>query len=182
MKDIDVITKKFQDAQEFNKTLSHHLNDKLRFNGKSAMEWKKYFKINIPDEVNPMILVELNREIFEKYQEASAYRDAENIQLTILEQSKADKFNAAYNHARTEHQKEFKKNLSADSCKVAATLAIKDLEDAISNQKVAKDFWKSTCDTLTELRKLLEAMGYALSADARLNANVNVYENRQHRS
>lgn len=177
--DIARISQKVKDAQEFNNVLSQHLKDNLRFNGKSAQEWKKYFKVNIPDEVNPITLVELNKELFRKYQEAAAYRDQQNIQLTILSQSKTDKYNAAFHKARMDHQKEYKKNLSAESCKVVATLAIKDIEDAISNQSIAKDFWKSTCDTLTELRKLLEAMGYALSADARLNNNFNVYENKK---
>ena len=62
--------------------------------------------------------------------------------------------------------------LAAESCKVAATLAVGDLENAISNQKVIHSFWVKTCDTLTEMRKLLELVGYALAGDARVQRDI----------
>ena len=174
MKDIEAITEQFNNAQSFNDNLSGYLNDNLKFGDKSPREWKKHFFVKLPSHIEFNNLVEIASEIFTKYQQASAMRDKENMQLTILEQSIKDKHNAAYQHARDEHEKKFKKGLSAKSCEVAADLAVKDLEDAISNQKVARDFWKSTCDTLTELRKLLEMMGYALSNDARVSKGFTV--------
>jgi hypothetical protein len=89
--------------------------------------------------------------------------------MTILEQAKFEKYHTAYQAARSRTEKEFGKPLAAESCKVEATLATKHLEDAIANQKVIKDFWNKTCETLTELRKLVEVMGYALSGDAKVS-------------
>jgi hypothetical protein len=175
MKDIDRIVQKFKDAQDFNYKLSEHLKESLVLDGKTPYQWKKHFKVDIPDEVNPMIILELCADVFTKYQEAAMYRDKQTMQLTILEQSKEDKYNFAFHKARKDHEEKFKKNLSAKSCEIEATLAIKDIKDAIANQKIVKDFWKSTCDTLTELRKLLEMMGFALNTDARINNEVKFY-------
>lgn len=175
MKEIESIAKQFNNAQDFNGQLSSYLNDNLKFGDKSPKEWKQYFFVRLPDNIDFPNLVDIAAEIFDKYQRAASLRDKETMQLTILEQSRIDKYHTAYQGARDEHEKKFNKGLAAKSCEVAANLAVKDLEDAISNQKVAKDFWKTTCDCLTELRKLLEMMGYALSNDARVDRAFNVY-------
>ena len=175
MKEIETIAKQFNNAQEFNSKLNEYLNANLRFGDKSPKEWKQHFFIKIPEQIEFHNLVELASEIFIKYQQAAALRDKENMQLTLLEQSVKDKYNTAYQKARTDHEQKFNKGLAARSCEIAADLAVKDLEDAISDQKVARDFWKATCDTLTELRKLLEMMGYALSNDVKVSRDFNVF-------
>jgi len=174
MEEIEGMISQFRSAQEFNAALNDYLNDNLKFGDKSPKEWKKYFRVKIPDEITFPVLIKLAAEIFEKYQIAAMLRDKETIQLTIIEQSRIDKYNMAYQQAQDESRQKFKKNLAAKSCEIAADLATKDIEDAISHQKIAKDFWKGTCDTLTELRKLLESMGYALSNDVRVNRDFNI--------
>lgn len=175
MKEIETITKQFNASQDFNKQLSSYLDKNLKFGDKSPKEWKQYFYVKLPSRIEFANLVEISAELFNKYQQASSFRDKETMQLTILEQSRIDKFHTAYQSVRDDHEKKFNKALAAKSCEVSANLAVKDLEDAISNQKVAKDFWKTTCDCLTELRKLLEMMGYALSNDARVSRDFNVF-------
>jgi len=175
MKDVEIIAKKFNNAQEFNNQLSSYLTENLKFGDKTPKEWKQYFFIKIPSEISLASIVDLSAEIFSKYQQAAVYRDKETMQLTIMEQAKVDKYHAAYQDERKEHEQKFNKTLAAKSCEVAAQLKIKELEDAISNQKVARDFWKATCDTLTELRKHIETMNWALAADARLNKDINIY-------
>lgn len=175
MKDIQLITQQFNNAQEFNNELSDYLDTNMMFGSKTPKEWKKEFFIELPENIDFENVIQISAELFTKYQRASYLRDKETMQLTILEQSRIDKYNTAYNNVRTEHEEKFNKGLAAESCKIAANLAVKDLEDAISNQKVAKDFWKSMCDTLVELRKLVDMMGYALANDARIGRELNIY-------
>lgn len=175
MKEIETISKQFNNAQDFNQKLSTYLDANLKFGDRSPKEWKQYFFVRLPERIEFENIVEIASELFNKYQQASALRDKETMQLTLIEQSRIDKFHTAWQSARDEHEKKFNKGLAAKSCEVAANLAVKDLEDAISNQKVAQEFWKKTCDCLTELRKLLEMMGYALSNDARVSRDFNVF-------
>lgn len=177
MINIDKFSEEFRKAQEFNNSLASYLDENLKFGQKTPKEWKQYFFIKLPENIDFHNLIEINREIFIKYQQAAAYRDKETIQLTMLEQTKIDKYNTVYNDVRTKHEQKFNKGLAADSCRIAAELEIKDLRDAISNQKVTRDFWKSTCDVLTELRKLVEQMGYALASDAKISREMNFYMN-----
>jgi hypothetical protein len=140
-------------------------------------QWKEYFLIKIPDEINFSTVIEVASQIFEKYQRAAYFRDKQTVQMSILEQAKVEKYHTAYQAARNKNEREFGKPLAAESCKTAANLATLDLEDAISNQRVIRDFWNKTCDTLTELRKLLELMARALSGDAYISRDFVVKGN-----
>lgn len=161
------IARKLQDTQEFCNIIKDHLGQNFLVEGKTMVEWKKYFKIAIPEEISFATIVNLGQEIWMKYQRAAYFRDAQQVQLAIMEQSKSDRYNTTYNNLRADTQQKTGKPLAAESCKIAATLAVQELDNAISNQRVIHTFWVKTCDTLTELRKLLELMGYALSGDAR---------------
>jgi len=164
---LDKLSKRLNDTQDFCHSVSGYLKEGFLIEGKTMEAWKRHFRIKIPDEINFSTLVQLSQEIMTKYQRAAFYRDSQQVSLAIMEQNKAEKYLAEWNNARIETQQKTGKPLAAESCKVAATLAVKDLEAAISNQKVIHTFWVKTCDTLTEMRKLIELIGYALSGDAR---------------
>jgi len=166
------IAQKLKETQDFCSAVENHLKDNFLIEGKTMAEWKKYFKIAIPNDISFSTVVDLSQEIWMKYQRSAFFRDSQQVQLAIMEQSKSDKYNTTYNDIRADTQRKTGKPLAAESCKIAATLEVKDLDSAISNQKVIHTFWVKTCDTLTELRKLLELMGYALSGDARIQRDV----------
>lgn len=167
-----------QEAQEFNDKLADFLSENFVMGGRTMTDWKRHLYVRIPEEVTYPILIKLSREITEKYQEAAKYRDEQTVQLAILEQTRGSRFNEAYTKARTASEEKFGKPLAADSCKVAASLAIKDIEDAISHQKVVQDFWKSSCVTLVEVRKNVEIMARALSGDAFAQRDMVVKDSR----
>jgi hypothetical protein len=174
MESIDKLANRLKDTQQFCSAVEDHLSKNFLVEGKSLIAWKKYFRIKVPDEFNFMSVVSLAQDIMKKYQQAAVFRDAQQVNLTIMEQSKAEKYNTEFQFARTQHIKDHGKPLAAESCKVAATLAVQDLEAAIANQKVIHVFWVKTCDTLTEMRKLTELVGYALSGDARVQKDFMV--------
>lgn len=166
--ELNRIKKRQQEIAEFLKELNIFVQENVIIEGSTILEWRKYFKVEIPNEITFVTLIDLSREIAEKFQRAAYLRDKEVIQFSLLEQQKFDTYHKAYNDVRVQTQQETGKPLAAESCKIHATLAANKDEYAIATQKVIKDFWVKTCDSLTELRKLVELMGYALSADARV--------------
>lgn len=175
----ETILKRLNDTQDFCTEVEKHLEDNFLVNGKTIMAWKKYFKIDIPKDINFITIVSIVQEIWDKYQTAATFRDKQQVHLAIMEQAKSDKYNTEYNYARISTQAETGKPLAAESCKIAATLAVKDIDGAISNQKVIHGFWVKTCDTLTELRKLLEIASYAISGDAKAQRDIVIRSNTQ---
>lgn len=172
-------------SQEFlNELETHILKDILigdNTEKKTIRQWKEYFKIVLPEDINFLTLVNVTKEIFKKYQKAAYFRDKENIEASVLEQSRNDTYRDSYKKILDKSIADFGKPLSAESCKNEAFLSVKGLEDIIATQKVIKDFWNKTCDTLTELRKLIEIMSYALSADSRVGKDFVVYESKENK-
>lgn len=167
MNDLSSIVEQQEEAKEFIDSVKNHLDENFKIEGKTILEWRMFFTVDIPDEINFSTVIELSKEIAYKYQRAAYFRDNEIVQSSFVEQGKFIKYYEAYNDVRTETQQKTGKPLAAESCKVAATIATKKMELAIARQKAIKDFWVRTCDVLTEMRKLIELMGYALSGDAR---------------
>lgn len=174
MKSINILVQKLENTQEFCGAVGSHLKENFLIEGKTMTAWKKYFKIDIPENIDLHSIIYLATEIWNKYQVAAHYRDSQQVQLAIMEQTKSDKYNTEYNSIRASTQAESGRPLAAESCKVHATLAVKDLDSAIANQKVIHTFWVKTCDTLTEMRKLLEIIGYAVGADVKTQREINI--------
>jgi signal recognition particle GTPase len=171
----DQVLEKLSEWQEFIQQISDHIKVNLLIEGKTIKEWRKYFYIKIPDDVNFQTVIKLSGKLWDLHQEAAAYRDREVIQLAFMEQSKEQKFSEAYNKARQDYQNQFNKTLAAKSCEEIARTAVQDLEGAIITQKVAHDFWVSICKTLTEQRKLLEQILWALNGESKIQKDINIY-------
>lgn len=178
MEKVEEIAASVEEAHQFNRELGEFLYKNFVINDRTIPAWKRHFHVEIPEEINFSLLIKKGAEVARKYQEATFFRERQMVQLAILEQTKTNKYHTAYNTAREAHQEKFGKNLAADSCKVVASLAIKDIEEAIANQKVVSDFWNKTCASLIEMRKHLELMGHALSAEARAGRDF-VYKSEE---
>ena len=168
MSDLEQLKEEQKETMEFLGGLSKHIETNFVVEGKTLAEWKREFFIKLPDPDNITfpIIVATAADIVYKYQKAAYFRDKQNIECGILKQNKIDSFNIAFQNAKLEAEKKFNKSPAAEKCRVEATLAIKHLEDAIATQEVIRGFWVKTCETLVEMRKLVESIGYALGADA----------------
>jgi len=176
--DVTEITQPVAGATEFNAELREYLRTEFVIEGKTMTEWKRHFYVNIPDDLNFATIVRLTQEIARKYQEASRFRDEFNVQLAILDQGRAPRYNNAYVQAREAHDAlNTGRTLAAESCRAAANAALSDLDDAIANQKIVKDFWSETCKTLVEMRKNVEIIGRALAGDSYTQREMTVRTN-----
>jgi hypothetical protein len=162
------------DSREFLIEVKKFINKNFKVNGRTLSEWENHFKIIIPPEIDFIILVNLASEIAEKYQEAAYFRDHQMVRLAVLDQERTDRWITAYEHTRQEHERTYKKNLSAKSCENSANLAVKSLDDAMIIQKAVKEFWTKICTTLQETRKNIEIIGYALGAEVRTQKDFKI--------
>jgi hypothetical protein len=165
--DATEITQLISEATSFNAELREYLRTEFLIEGRTMTEWKRHFYVNIPDDINFAIIIRLTQEIARKYQEASRFRDEFNVQLAILDQGRSPRYNEAFVRAREAHDAlNTGRTLAAESCRAAANATLSDLDDAIANQRIVKDFWNETCKTLVEIRKNIEIIGRALAGDS----------------
>jgi hypothetical protein len=172
MVDEEEVQKRIEEVKEFTDRVNEHIENTFIIDGKTLKEWKTALKVTFPEDINFHTVIELSKTIAKKFQIASYYRDRQMVYSNVLEQTKTEKYNKAYQVAQDTSRKEYGKNLAADSCKIAASIEIQDLENVINAQKVIKEFWIKSCDTLTELRKHIEIISYALSADSRIQRDL----------
>ena len=165
--EVQEVTEPVREATQFNTDLRQYLLDNFLIEGKTMTEWKRHFFVAIPEEINFHTVIRLTQEIATKYQEAARFRDEFSVQLAIVEQSRQPRYNEAFNNVRNQYASENNgRTLAAESCKAAANATLQDLDDAINNQKIVKDFWNETCKTLVEMRKHVETIGRALGGDS----------------
>jgi hypothetical protein len=173
------IEDRLNEVKEFLEKINEHVENTFLIEGKTLKKWKKEMKITFPEDINFMTLMELSKDIAKKFQIAAYHRDRQTVYSNVLEQTKVEKYNKAYQEAQNLSRQQYGKNLAADSCKIAALFEIQDLENVINAQRIIKEFWAKTCETLTEMRKHVEIIGYSLSADSRIQRDfvVNNYKN-----
>lgn len=134
----------------------------------SLEEIRSFFRVIIPEDISFPILVNLAREINEKYQRATYLRDKQKVKLALVDQTRIEKYNDAYQLAREETKREMGKPLAAKSCEVQASIATRILENSVNTQQVIYNFWDGICKTLVETRKHIEIISIALSGDAKI--------------
>jgi hypothetical protein len=154
------------ETKEFLDKVNEHIEKTFLIDGKTLREWRREMKVKFPKDINFISVMELSKEIANKFQIAAFHRDKQTVYSNVLEQTKIEKYNKAYQQAQEASRKEYGKNLAAESCKTAALFEIQDLENVINAQRVIKEFWAKTCDTLVELRKHAEILGRSLSGDS----------------
>ena len=120
MSNIEKLAERLKETQEFCGIVEKHLETNFLIEGKTMTAWKKFFRIKIPNDFNLMSIVTVAQEIMQKYQQAALFRDSQQIQLAIMEQTKSEKYHTEYQFARTENERKFRKPLAAESCKTAA--------------------------------------------------------------
>lgn len=165
--EITDIAQQVQEATQFNGDLRQYLMENFLVEGRTMTQWKRHFYVNIPEDMNFATIIRLTQEIATKYQEAARFRDEFSVQLAILDQSRQPRYNEAFNRIRQENSSMNNgRGLAAESCRAAANATLQDLDDAITNQTIIKNFWSETCKTLVEMRKNVEIIGRALAGDS----------------
>lgn len=168
MTTIKEIQEKIADSQELLKELESYIKNNFKVEGKSINDIIEYFKVKIPEDINFMTLANTFREISNKYQRATGFRDTQKVKLSILENTQQEKYDEAYQAVREKALEDTGKPLAAKSCEVAAALSTYNLNNTAQVQKVIHDFWDKICKNLVETRKNCEGIIIALSGDAKI--------------
>jgi hypothetical protein len=164
------IVQRLAATQDLLSKLDKHIQETVLFQGKTLAKWRQELGIKLPEDIdwNFQTVIRLSAEIMRKYQNAAYFRDLQQVNLITLEQVRSEKYNSEFQNIRMSTEKEFGKPMAAESCKSAASVAVKDIDDALTSQRFIHQFWSKTCDVLTETRKLLEVIGYGLSGESRV--------------
>lgn len=168
--------------------LSEDLHKDLVIDGKHVDEWRKEFHVEIPPDLNPTLLKELNVKMIEKFQEAS-FRLATARQLaTMSGHGTKVSYETAYLATVAEWQSKGKRMPAASTLENIAKIRSTTHDSTSKYADASMKFWRDILDGLDNTRRMIEdatrnvtqelkAEGTARGIDA-----INNFHNNQRRN
>ena len=135
--------------------------------GRTFEEWRRYFKINVPPDLNPRTAQHLSLRLMELYQEANSYKTDAELRLhganSVTKSMTRDKYNALL----MEYKATDKKVPAAATLTTEAEAACGKELDSLIHIEIELTFWKGVLNSLQECRKLVEVATWNLSVEAK---------------
>jgi len=154
-------------SKELYAEYTKQFNTRYMVAGKSFDEWKRYFKINIPPDLNPRTAQHLALRLMELYQEANSFKTDAELRLhggnSITKSMCRDKYNALL----VEYKSADKKVPAAATLNTEAEAACGKELDSLIHIEIELTFWKGILNGLQECRKLVEVATWNLSVEAK---------------
>ena len=134
-----------------------------KISGKLMSEWKKYFKVSLPPDLNPQLAQGLDAKLMDLHQEASFYKAEADARAAAYKTANNERFRNQYSTLVTEYKAGGGKLPAKDTLENLANHAIADTKDGEVHAEIEQAFWAEVIKDLTNSRKLLEAamMSYA---------------------
>jgi hypothetical protein len=134
------------------------LNKQYLIYGKSMNEWKRQFKLSIPENPDPAQCKVISSKLANHFHEATFYYSLAEAQLDALASGEFREYTQTFEKMVAEYRKK-NPTKSLPAQKTLETLAhgkMLDVKGAMNNARIAKNFWKRILEGLTEVRKNLE--------------------------
>jgi DNA gyrase/topoisomerase IV subunit B len=135
---------------------------------KSTEEWKEYFKLTLPPDLNTHTCQEMDTQIMELYQEASFLKAEVEARLTAYKNTNSDRYRARYAQLVSEYEKKGQRLPARDTLAVLAeTVISSSSKGAIVHAEIELAFWKEILSSLGNSRKLIENVTMNLNIEAK---------------
>lgn len=162
-------------GKEVHDIFAKNFHDDYQISGKTLTEWESHFKITVPADPDPATCKSLDMKIMALHQEASFFHAVSTAQLQMLKKGSDTEYRSRY----TAIVQEWKKNNPDKRVPAAGTLdtltraETDDIEGAVANAELQKDFWKNIMDHLNMCRRLLE--------NATINSGIQIKMDGNHK-
>lgn len=124
--------------------------------GKSPKEWRRYFKVTIPEDPDTAQCKALAARVAALTQEVNFFFAAAEAQLDALASGESKEFTSAFNQTIAEFRSKGRAIPASKTIEQMANEKTMDIKGAVQNAKIIKNFWKRLLDGLVEVRKNVE--------------------------
>ena len=158
---------KLKDSKELYSEYSKQFSERYSVNGRTLAEWKMYFKISVPPDLNPATAKHLSMQLMDLYQEASMLKTDAELRLHAANNVTKSMTRDKYNALLVEYKGNGGKIPAAATLTTEAEAACGKELDAITHIEIELTFWKGILNSLQECRKLVEVATWNLSVEAK---------------
>lgn len=154
-------------GKKLHEEFSKNFNSLYKIAGKLMSEWKQYFKVKIPSDLNPQTCLSIGSKIIGFYQEASFLKAEAEARLAAYKSATDDKYRTRYAELVTEYKAESKKIPAKDTLAELASYDIGDIKNALVHSEIELAFWKEMLNNLNHARKTIENATIGLGIEAK---------------
>lgn len=149
------------------------LDKQYLIHGKPMQEWRRQFKVKIPENPDPSQCKAIAAKLANLFHEATFYYSLSEAQLSALAAGDFKEYTAAYTQAIADFKAKNPKRAlpAAKTLENIANQQVVDIKAAMSNAQIAKNFWKRILEGLTEVRKNLEIVSKSLYFELQIEKN-----------
>ena len=149
--------------QKFAKTFSsrYYVDDK------SLDEWRRYFRVDVPSDLNPEMARHLSMRLMELYQEACYFKTQAEMKLHYANSSNKSRYREKFNDLLVGYKMGDKRIPSRETINTEAEAHIGKELDSVAHIEIELSFWKGILASLQECRKLVETATWNLSVEAK---------------
>lgn len=144
--------------------------EEYKLEGKSLAEWQEFFHIMIPPDLDPPRCKELDLRLLQLYEEATRYKVIADTVFTALTEGRANDHQLRMEALLADYRVRNKKDPPAsmlDKFKMLAENTT--LRSTVANARIAKEFFASILEYLTNCRKVIENATIANGTLAKLS-------------
>lgn len=163
----DQVVKSVEDGKELHDHFAKQFRKDYTVAGKTLGEWKSYFKVNVPPDLNPQTCRDVDTKIMSLHQEASYYKAEAEAKHSILKASNANQYRTEFNAIVSEHRALGKKVPAAATLASLAEYATGTIKNAVAHSEIELGFWKEILSDLANARKIVEQFVMTLNIEAK---------------
>jgi hypothetical protein len=135
--------------------------------GQSIGEWKAYFRVKIPPDLNTQTCQEVDVRLIELHQEASFLKAEAEARLSAYRSANNDRYRARFAQLISEYEQAGKKRPAQGTIDTLAEHAIGDIKNALVHAELELAFWKEILSDLQNSRKIIKNITINLSVEAK---------------
>jgi hypothetical protein len=160
----------FQEIWEYLKTgkqirdqVGKAFQSQFRFNGKTLEEWRQEFYIKLEEDMNPQDVIAVGARASHLYEVVTFHFNEANSSFLAIESEYERRLAEKMNEIFTSHI-ETPKNLrpGVEAVKTMAEVQLVDLQSALINAQIVKDFWENLRGHLNNLKYNLQTINNSL--------------------
>lgn len=142
-------------------------NSSYHIAGKTILEWRNYFKIDLPPDATTQTIQSIDSKLVRLYQEAYDYKTSAVTCVRGIKSERAASFRLRYAELVQKYEDKGGKLPAKDTLTALAEAATADSDEMLMHAEMALEFWKDTLTRLSSCRKLVQDVTINLSVEAK---------------
>ncbi len=169
------ILKGIKKGKEVHDIFAQNFREEYEISGKTLLEWEQMFKITVPADPDPGVCKVIDMKIMALHQTAAFYHAVSVAQTQMLKKGNDTEYRSRYAAivAEWNQHNPGKRIPAAGTLDTLTRAETDDIEGAVANAELQKDFWKNIMDHLNMCRRLLE--------NATINSGIQTKMDNNHR-